>query len=263
MAIEFKMDRKVSRRSFASGALLGAAALAAPSLAMADAAPDTITGASVYVDPETQMEQEEIKALACDYLRGFPLATDANGNIIWSYREMYAIATCYNNHPGLSTVEFVLNPDTMCLLAMCEKGTEKCEHLKYNNEVVLYWYHQIGEEDYIIGDNDYFASWGVQFKGTAKLLTMDDPETMDMAGRYYASFLGLEIWESLPEEEKKQRVEMILGVNELIYVEPTEVNVTSLYWAFNVEGSRRPRFYDPESPFFGYSARQVYYPQGQ
>lgn len=58
-------------------------------------------------------------------------------------------ATSYNNEPGLSSVEFVLDPQTMKLYASSEKGTEKCVHIAKNPKVVLYWYKQIPEEEYI------------------------------------------------------------------------------------------------------------------
>ena len=91
---------------------------------------DAITGASDKVDEALQLPQEEIRALALDYLRGWPLKTDEAGNTVYSYREMYQIATSHNNEPGLSSVEFVLDPTTMKLYASSEKGTEKCEHIK-------------------------------------------------------------------------------------------------------------------------------------
>ena len=40
---------------------------------------------------------------------------------------------------------------------------------------------------------------------------------------------------------------------------PTEYIVNSLQWSFNKEESRRPQFYDPQSPYFGKEVRQVYH----
>ena len=151
-------NEKMTRRTFAFGAAaaaaLTAAGLAVPAIAeegeedaveegAAGEMPDTITGASTVIDEALQLTQEEIRELALDYLKGWPLKTDEDGNEVYSYREMYAIATSYNNHPGLSQVEFVLDPNTLKLVCSSEKGTEKCEHIKYNPEVVLYWYYQI------------------------------------------------------------------------------------------------------------------------
>ena len=174
ITMEFKLEGAMSRRQFAIGAAsaLAAAGLAAP--ALADEGPDAISGASQHVDESLQLTQDQIRDLVLDYLRGWPLTTDEDGNVVYSYREMYSIATCYKDQPGLSQVEFMIDPKTMKLLGSCEKGTEKCEHIKYNPNVVMYWYHQIPEEDYVPGVNDYFNSYGVQIKGTARTLSLED-----------------------------------------------------------------------------------------
>ena len=143
MTTHYSLDQgSVSRRTFAQGAVatavLAAAGLATPALADGT---DAVSGASEKIDESLQMTQEEIHDLACDYLHGWPLKTDENGETVYSYREMYSIATSLNNHPGLSQVEFVLFPDSMCLLGSGDKGTEKCLHLVENPEAVMYWYH--------------------------------------------------------------------------------------------------------------------------
>ena len=51
----------------------------------------------------------------------------------------------------------------------------------------------------------------------------------------------------------------LLEVNDWIEIDPTEYVVNSLQWSYNKEGSTRPEWYDPESPYFGKSVRQVYY----
>ena len=262
MEFKFANDQAVSRRGFALGAAataaLAAAGLAAPALAE-EAAPDTITGASQTVDPELQLTQDEMRALILDYLRGWPLKTDEAGETVYSYREMFAIATCYNNHPGLSQVEFVLDPKTMKLLGSCEKGTEKCEHIKYNPEVVLYWYHQIPEEEYAAGANDYFNSYGVQIKGTAKALSVDDEGAVEFASAYMETMRGAEAWGATSEEDKKATVEMLFQYNDWIEITPTEYVINSLNWRYNAEGSSRGEWYDPESPYYGKSVRQEYW----
>ncbi len=222
---------------------------------------DALTGASEKIEPEKQMTQEEIRALALDYLRGWPLKTDENGETVYSYREMYQIATSYNNVPGLSSVEFVLDPTTMKLYASSEKGTEKCEHIKHNPNVVMYWYHQIPEEEYVAYSNDYFNSYGVQIKGTAKIMDPDSEEAKRAADLYIETLYGAESWNSRPEEKKAATIAMLLKVNDWIEIDPTEYIVNSLLWTYNKENSTRPQYYDPESPFFGKSVRQVYYVQ--
>lgn len=219
---------------------------------------DALTGASEKIDPEKQMTQEEIRALALDYLRGWPLKTAEDGSTIYSYREMYQIATSYNNVPGLSSVEFVLDPTTMKLYASSEKGTEKCEHIKYNPNVVMYWYHQIPEEEYVAYSNDYFNSYGVQIKGTAKIMDPTDENARYAANLYIETLYGAESWNARPEEQREAIISKLLQVNDWIEIDPEEYIVNSLLWTYNKENSTRPQYYDPESPYFGKSVRQVY-----
>ena len=139
-----------------AASMLGGAALAETTV-------DATTGASQVTTPDTQLPQEEIKALALEYLRGFPLTKNEDGTTKeWAYREMYQIATVHDNMPGLSSVEFVIDPETMRLYASSEKGTEKVVDISKNENVVMYWYKQIPEDEYVPQVNDYFNSYGVQ-----------------------------------------------------------------------------------------------------
>ncbi|MFR5599909.1 MAG: pyridoxamine 5'-phosphate oxidase family protein, partial [Holdemania filiformis] len=187
-----------------------------------------------------------------------PLKKDEAGQTIYSYREMYQIATSYNNEPGLSSVEFVLDPQTMKLYASSEKGTEKCVHIAKNPKVVLYWYKQIPEEEYIAYKNDYFNSYGVQIKGTAKLMDPASEEAQKAAALYLETLYGAEGWAAMGEKQPAI-ITKLLEVNDWIEIDPTEYVVNSLQWSYNKEGSTRPEWYDPESPYFGKSVRQVYY----
>lgn len=222
---------------------------------------DAITGASDKIDADLQLTQEEIRALALDYLKGWALKTDEEGNTVYSYREMYQIATSYNNVPGLSSVEFVLDPTTMKLYASCEKGTEKCEHIKNNPNVVMYWYHQIPEEEYVAYSNDYFNSYGVQIKGTARIMQATDENAKHAADLYIETLYGAEAWNARPAEQKEAIINKLLQINDWIEINPTEYIVNSLVWSYNKENSTRPQFYNPDSPYFGKSVRQVYYVQ--
>lgn len=266
-------NEKMTRRTFAFGAAaaaaLTAAGLAVPAIAeegeedaveegAAGEMPDTITGASTVIDEALQLTQEEIRELALDYLKGWPLKTDEDGNEVYSYREMYAIATSYNNHPGLSQVEFVLDPNTLKLVCSSEKGTEKCEHIKYNPEVVLYWYYQIPAEEYVAYSNDYFNSYGVQIKGTARFLSLDEEGARDKAAAYLETLYGAESWAAMPTDQQDQSIAMLFEYNDWIEIEPVEYIVNSLNWRYNTEESARPEWYDPQSPYFGKSVRQVY-----
>ena len=218
---------------------------------------DTVSGAST-TSTENQLTQDEIRTLALDYLRGWPLKQDENGNTIYSYREMYQIATSYNNEPGLSSVEFVLDPETMKLYASSEKGTEKCVHIASNPNVVLYWYHQIPEEEYEPYKNDYFNSYGVQIKGTAKIMDPSSDDAKKAAELYLETLYGAQSWEAM-EDKQDAVIAKLLEVNDWIEIDPTEYIVNSLNWSYNKEDSTRPEWYDPESPYFGKNVRQIYY----
>ena len=219
---------------------------------------DATTGASQVTTPETQMTQEEIKAMTLDYLRGFPLTKNEDGTTKeWAYREMYQIATVHGDMPGLSSVEFVLDPETMRLYCSSEKGTEKCVDIASNPNVVMYWYKQIPEDQYVPQVNDYFNSYGVQIKGTAKLMDGTEDTFFRGASLYMRTLYGPERWDAMDEATQKATIERVGGFNEWIEIIPTEYNVTSLFWSYNKEGSMRPQYYDPESPTFGKDPRQV------
>ncbi|GAB1455406.1 hypothetical protein MASR2M48_07130 [Spirochaetota bacterium] len=63
----------------------------------------------------------------------------------------------------------------------------------------------------------------------------------------------------IPAAQKTAIVEKLFQVNDWIEVNPTEYIVNSLNWTYNKENPTRPEWYDPKSPFFGKSVRQVYY----
>ena len=221
---------------------------------------DATSGASQVTTPETQMTQEDIKAMILDYLRGFPLTTNEDGSTKeWAYREMYQIATVHGDMPGLSSVEFVLDPETMRLYCSSEKGTEKCVDIASNPNVAMYWYKQIPEDAYVPQVNDYFNSYGVQIKGTARLMDGTEENFFRGASLYMRTLYGPARWDAMDEETQKATIARVGGFNEWIEIIPTEYNVTSLFWSYNKEGSARPQYYDPESPTFGKDPRQVYY----
>ena len=221
---------------------------------------DATSGASQVTTPETQMAQEDIKAMILDYLRGFPLTTNEDGTTKeWAYREMYQIATVHGDMPGLSSVEFVLDPETMRLYCSSEKGTEKCVDIASNPNVAMYWYKQIPEDAYIPQVNDYFNSYGVQIKGTAKLMDGTEDTFFRGASLYMRTLYGPARWDAMDEETQKKTIERVGTYNEWIEIIPTEYNVTSLFWSYNKEGSARPQYYDPTSETFGKDPRQVYY----
>ena len=95
------------------------------------------------------------------------------------YREIYALATSFNNKPLATIIEFVLDPATMCFYAVSEKQGEKLFHIAANPQVSL---AQIRQRE----DAQYFAfSLGMQVVGTAEQLRGTDPG-FEAAARIYA-----------------------------------------------------------------------------
>ena len=128
-----------------------------------------------------------------------------------------------------------------------------------NPNVVMYWYKQIPEDAYVPQVNDYFNSYGVQIKGTAKLMDGTEETFFRGASLYMRTLYGPARWDAMDEETQKKTIERVGSFNEWIEIIPTEYNVTSLFWSYNKEGSARPQYYDPDSATFGKDPRQVYY----
>jgi hypothetical protein len=94
------------------------------------------------------------------------------------YREIYVLATSYENRPLATVIEFVLDPRTFTFYAMSEKQTEKLFQMASNGNVSLAYMKQ--REDY-----DYFGgALGIQIVGKATLLRGTDPG-FDEAARLY------------------------------------------------------------------------------
>lgn len=77
------------------------------------------------------------------------------------------LATSINNTPLSTTADFVLDPDTMNMYGLHEKGTTKLFHIMQNPRVSLNWHKE-------------FETWGnvlcVQCIGTAELIDGTNPE---------------------------------------------------------------------------------------
>ena len=94
------------------------------------------------------------------------------------YREIYVMATSFDNKPMATVIEFVIDPKTMTFYAMSEKQTEKLFHIASNPNVSLAYVKQ--REDY-----DYFSgALGVQVMGRAEQLKGTDPDFAAAAAIY-------------------------------------------------------------------------------
>lgn len=100
------------------------------------------------------------------------------------YREIYTLATSYENKPLATVIEFVIDPATFTFYAMSEKQTEKLFQMASNQNVSLAYMKQ--RENY-----DYFGSaLGVQIVGKATVLQGTDPE-FEKAARIYIPTLPM------------------------------------------------------------------------
>lgn len=108
-----------------------------------------------YAAGEGIMPREDVKKAIVEILGGR------------KHNRTFVLGTCINNTPLTTTADFVLDPQTMTLYGMHEKGTTKLFHIQQNPRVSMNWHEE-------------FESWGkvlcVQAIGRAELLEGSDPE---------------------------------------------------------------------------------------
>lgn len=108
-----------------------------------------------YAAGEGIMPQEDVKKAIVDIIGGRKA------------KRTCVLGTCINNTPLTTTADFTLDPESMTLYGMHEKGTTKLFHIQQNPRVSLNWHEE-------------FKSWGkvlcVQIIGHAVLLDGANPE---------------------------------------------------------------------------------------
>ncbi len=109
------------------------------------------------------------------YLGSADYAQDETG---YNYREMYQMATCFNNVPANTNLELVLNADSLHLVGVSEAGTGKINQFQQNPNVSISWCKQLRLENEETGYN-YYCSYGVQYNGTVRIYTAADLETQE------------------------------------------------------------------------------------
>ena len=124
-----------------------------------------------------QMQETAIKEFlkGGKYLGSAAFAQDETG---YNYREMYQMATCYNNIPSNTNLELVLNADTLHLVGVSEAGTGKINQFTQNPNVSISWCKQLRLENEEEGYN-YYCSYGIQYDGVVKVYTAADFETQE------------------------------------------------------------------------------------
>ena len=104
-------------------------------------------------------------------------------------REIFVLATSYNNKPLATVIEFSIDPETLDLYAMSERQGEKLFQMYENNQVSL---------AYVRPAENYFKeTLGVQIVGRAELFNVEDPRWTKGLEVYLPSL-------PLPEEMKQQ-----------------------------------------------------------
>ena len=106
------------------------------------------------------------------YLGDSSFAQDETGN---NYREMYQMATCWNNVPTNTNLEMVLDAETLHLVGSSEAGTAKTIQFQSNPNVSISWCRQLRPEEENV--YNYYCSYGVEIDGTVKVYTAADLET--------------------------------------------------------------------------------------
>lgn len=224
--------------------------------------PDALSAASTKTAQEKQLEPEQIRELAVDYLRGWEYKKDNAGKTIWSYREMYQIATSFGGNPGISTVEYTLDPETMRLYTGNEKGTQKLNHFAQNPYVELYYVKQVPEEKYVPGVYDYWSSYGVKLTGKARVLTpdYDNEEFVKCASLALSTNMGAARWDAMDKAAQIEYIKATSKALDYYVIDLEEVIVVSLWWMFNKPGmEKNPRgLYDPKHIGFDKNVYQFY-----
>lgn len=175
---------------------------------------------------------DELKSeLLLEYLKG------AENN----YREMYQIATSYNNVPTIGSVEYVLDPADLSLFGSSETNTAKLNNMDLNPSVDLYWTRQIRAGD-ICSEAvpvlpTYFMSYGVEFTGTYRRIVYSElseeeiPVFVEKARVYFATLSN-----TAPLAEKSDEdlyAYLCASPMNFYQIVPTRIVITSP-WFLNV-----------------------------
>ena len=191
----------------------------------------TVSGQGGINFGDIELSDELKKELILDYLKG------AEGN----YREMYQIATAYNNVPTIGSVEYVLDPADMSLFGSSETNTAKLNNMNDNPNVDLYWTRQIREGDLCSEAMPilptYFMSYGVEYTGTYRRIVFSElseeeiPVFVEKARVYFATLSNTARYAEMSDEEL---YDYLCGSTMNFYqIVPSRIVVTSP-WFLNV-----------------------------
>ena len=204
----------------------------------------TVSGQGGINFGDLDLSDELKKALILDYLKG------AEGN----YREMYQIATSYNNVPTIGSVEYVLDPSDMSLFGSSETNTAKLNNMNLNPQVDLYWTRQIREGD-ICSEAmpilpTYFMSYGVEITGIykaihfAELSEEEIPVYVKKAREYFATLSNTAAKAELDDEALYEYLST--SPMNFYQIVPTRIVVTSPWFLNMFDSGYARQFVDEE-----------------
>ena len=176
---------------------------------------------------DLDLSDELKETLLLDYLKG------AEGN----FREMYQIATAYNNIPTIGSVEYVLDTEDFTLLGSSELNTAKLNNMLVNPDVDLYWTRQIRSGDICSEEMPvtptYFMSYGVEITGTFHAIDWTALEGEELAkylnkARLYYATLGYSQIVDMEDEALAGYLANLSATSSMFYeIVPTRIVMTS------------------------------------
>ncbi len=128
------------------------------------------------IEWDTELQEAAIREFlkGGKYLGDASFAQDETG---YNYREMYQMATSYNNIPNNTNLEMVMDADTLHLIGSSEANTGKTIEFRHNPVVSISWVRQLRPEDE--EKYNYYCSYGVTINGTVHIYSADDLATTE------------------------------------------------------------------------------------
>ena len=156
------------------------------------------------------------------------------------HREIFVLATAYENKPLATVIEFVLDPKTFTFYAISEKQTEKLFQMDSNPNVSMAYVRHRTDFDYFGG------ALGVQIVGKAKLLTGvtgDEAEFIEGA-RVYLPTLPQPVPTSIQPPPLEDMINMMKGKKVITKVTPERIVI--LNRSFKDKGYHAVQIWTPE-----------------
>ena len=151
------------------------------------------------------MPHKEIEAAIAEALKG-------RGD----YREIFVLATAFENKPLATVIEFVLDTKTFTFYAISEKQTEKLFQMHSNANVSMAYVRHRTDYDYFGG------ALGVQIVGKATLLDGDNPEFIDGA-KVYLPTLPQPVPTAIQPPPLEDMINMMKGKKVITKVTPERI----------------------------------------